>query len=105
MFLTLSGCQDRDEKSVAFIEQFASVSYSHKGDCDAMGDALEKFVNEKREMLETAKQVDKSVDPEKREAFQKKYGKRVQAAGEKLMGSLFQCAKNQKVMNVIRLIN
>ncbi len=103
MFLT--GCQNRDEKSVQFLEQLATVAYNNRNDCDAMGDALEKFVAERREQLEIAKSVDKTGDQAARDAFHQKYGKRVTGAGEKLMSSLFKCSKNKKVMEVVKLIN
>lgn len=86
------------DKSVAMMESMAKAIESNKGNCDAMGSALEKWVADNKGFMEWAKKQDS--DAAKKKEFEEKCEPKVKATMEKVMPAMMgaqECASNEKV--------
>jgi hypothetical protein len=86
------------DKMIGVMTSMATAVESNKGKCDAMGDALEKWVTENKEFMAWAKAQD--TDAAKKKEFEEKCGPKMAPAMEKIgpmMAGVGECAENAKV--------
>jgi hypothetical protein len=84
------------DKMIGVMTSMATAVESNKGKCDAMGDALEKWVTENKEIMTWAQDTDAA----KKKEFEEKCGPKMTPAMEKIgpmMAGVAECAENAKV--------
>ena len=89
--LTLPGCDSNAEKIAAFCSDWQQVVESNKGDCDAMGIALQDLVKS----YDGTKLYGTADDPESQEA--------VATCREAATTMLIECPNNAEVEEAIEL--
>lgn len=85
-------------KTIAMLEGMGSAVSSNKGNCDAMGDALQKWADDNKDFIAWGKSQDD--DPAKKKEFDEKCGPKMTPVMEKLgpaMAGAQECATNEKV--------
>ncbi|MDQ3365628.1 MAG: hypothetical protein M3680_09380 [Myxococcota bacterium] len=86
------------DKMVATMTSMATAVDANKGKCDAMGDALEKWVADNKAFMTWAKAQD--ADAAKKKEFEEKCGPKMTPAMEKIgpmMAGIGECGENAKV--------
>ncbi len=97
LLIGLSGCKSDEEKLVSYMEEMASIVDKNKDDCDKMGDELDKWAkSNSKEMKELEKKLKDKPEADQK-AAEEKYGKRIEAAMEKMMPGIMKCMDNEKV--------
>ncbi len=85
-------------KSVSMMEAMGAAVESNKGNCDAMGTALQKWVDDHKDLIAYGKANEN--DPAKKKEFEEKCEPKLQAVMQKLgpaMEGASACATNEKV--------
>ncbi len=98
-----TACSSPEEKAVKFMEELAEITTKNEADCDKMGDALGKFMDDNADTIKSLKDMKSSKEQDK--AMEEKYGERVKAAGMKMMGGAMKCATNEKVGAALKKMN
>jgi hypothetical protein len=86
------------DKALAMFEQMGAALSDNKGNCDAMGEALQKVVDDNKEFMAWGKESDK--DPARKKEFDEKCEPRMTPVMEKMgasMESAQACGTNEKV--------
>jgi hypothetical protein len=86
------------DKAIAMFEQMGAAVSNNKGNCDGMGEALQKVVDDNKEFMAWGKESDK--DPAKKKEFDEKCGPRMTPVMEKMGASMEgaqACGTNEKV--------
>lgn len=87
--------EEAAEKAVAMMQSMADAVEANAEDCDAMGDALQKIVDENKEFMEQTKHFED--DPETKKWFDENYGPKMMEIMGGMMENLQKCAENEKV--------
>ena len=80
------------------LEGMGSAVSANKGNCDAMGDALQKWADDNKDFIAWGKAQDD--DPAKKKEFEEKCTPKMTPVMEKLgpvMAGASECATNEKV--------
>lgn len=86
------------DKSISMMQQMATAVESNKGNCDAMGDALQKWADDSKPFIEFAKAQDK--DEAKKKEFEAVCTPKIEPMMAKfgpMMEGASACAENAKV--------
>lgn len=92
-------------KSIAMLEQMAEAVVANKGNCDAMGDALQKWADSNKAFITQAKVDDN--DPAKKKAFEDTCNPKMTPVMEKLgtaMEGAQTCGTNEKVKTALAVL-
>ena len=86
------------DKSIAMMEQMGAAVSGNKGNCDGMGDALQKWADDNKDFIAWGKANDK--DAAMKKEFEEKCMPKMTPVMEKIgaaMGGAQECATNEKV--------
>jgi hypothetical protein len=94
------------DKSISMMETMGSAVSGNKGNCDAMGDALQKWADDNKDFIAWGKANDQ--DPALKKEFEEKCTPKMTAAMEKVgaaMAGAQECAQNEKVKAALASMN
>jgi hypothetical protein len=86
------------DKMAGMMEAMAAAVTANKGNCDGMGDALQKWVDDNKDFMAWAKEQDK--DATKKDEFEKTCEPKLKPVMEKVGASMAgagECGSNEKV--------
>jgi hypothetical protein len=87
--------------AVRFVEELAAVIEANKGDCDKMGGALTKFIDDHEGDIRRLREAEKKMTEEQKKALASKYAARLQAAAGRILAGTLACEKNEKVKEAL----
>ena len=94
------------DKSIAMMEQMGTAVSTNKGNCDGMGDALQKWADDNKDFIAWGKANDN--DPAMKKEFEEKCMPKMTPVMEKIgaaMGGAQECAQNEKVKAALATMN
>jgi hypothetical protein len=94
------------DRTISMMEQMGTAVSSNKGNCDGMGDALQKWADENREFIAWGKAQDN--DPALKKELEEKCTPKMTAVMEKVgaaMGGAQECAQNEKVKSALSALD
>lgn len=94
------------DKSISMMETMGAAVSGNKGNCDAMGDALQKWADDNKDFIAWGKANDQ--DPALKKEFEEKCTPKMTAAMEKVgaaMAGAQECANNEKVKAALASMN
>jgi hypothetical protein len=94
------------DKSIAMMEQMGTAVSGNKGNCDGMGDALQKWADDNKDFIAWGKANDN--DPAMKKEFEEKCMPKMTPVMEKIgaaMGGAQECATNEKVKAALATMN
>jgi hypothetical protein len=90
------------DKTLGMMEAMGNAVTTNKGNCDGMGDALQKWADDNKEFIAWGKANDQ--DPALKKEFEEKCTPKMSALMEKVgaaMGGAQECAQNEKVKKAL----
>ena len=92
---------DLAEKIVQMVEQLATVISRNASSCDAMGNALEQYVQANADFIQQAKAAWNQLSDSQKKALWTRFQGRVNAAMAKINPGVMRCSDNPKVSAAI----
>jgi hypothetical protein len=91
-----TGCESREEKAVALLEEMAATMEKHDGDCDKLATELTRLRKNNGDAMKALRETDK-LSADERKSFDAKYQKRIDKAMEKMVDHATSCRGNPKI--------
>lgn len=85
-------------KTITMMEAMAKAASENKGDCDKQAAALQKVVDDNKDLMAAGKAADK--DPAKKKELEEKFGEKGMAIMGGMMGDLADCQDNENLKKV-----
>lgn len=98
LLLLLCGCESREEKAVALVEQIAKVFSAHGDDCDALAERLDRTLDGEDDALRALGESDATEGARKRIA---PYRKRIDKAVGSIVDHAGKCGSDPRVAKVV----
>lgn len=89
---------DPGARSIEMMKSMAKAAADNKGDCDKQAAALQKIVDDNKDLMAEMKKADE--DEAKKKEYEEKYGKQAMEIMGGMMGDLGACAENEALQAV-----
>lgn len=90
------------KEMLGMMTKMADVVDANKADCKKMAEALKKFGDENKDMVNKAKEMSAKISPEQKQAWSQAHMAEFQGVIGKMMGGMTACQNDADVQNALK---